>query len=612
MSGIQSAAMTGEPPAATPAADELAAWQYRSPAWKSPALFVVTAIVWVAALAWFHPRLWSLVGLADSWWGKGSVAYFVLFAELAWLYGVYNVAIVCFAALYRWRDRSEFLDARAAMLSAPTSTPVAVLYTTCNDFVERSAESCVALRYPSFKVYILDDSSDESIKARIDAFAMRHAGRVQVVRRPDRSGMKAGNLNNALRHHAREPYFAIVDADEILPRDFLVKLAPRLELDPACAFVQANHVARSSSESRLARDMGVGVDIHWRWYQPLRNKYGFVMFLGHGALLRRSCWERVSGFPEIVSEDLAYAIAVRERGFHGFFAEDVVCVEEFPSSVRAFRIRHAKWTRGTCEFLVKWTGRLLRARRITIAEKLDILFPTLNLPLTFFYFLFMVNAQFLFPFVFGQVQTLTLELGFTAVELPVLAMKPEMNTIFSADFFAMTLITILAPMLCFVVALCRQPMRMVRFLAHSTALYSALSPLTFVSVLGYAVTRKARFLVTGDERGNGATRFAERGCAARWRRLWAETHPDSIAIGSIEVAAGLVFATAAIAGLQIGFLGLAVAFVLMPIMHRVGWESPVIRAVVWVPFTLTLLGVLLGSASVVGLQPVFFGFGFHF
>ena len=38
-------------------------------------------------------------------------------------------------------------------------------------------------------------------------------------------------------------------------------------------------------------------------------------------------------------------------------------------------------------------GWLLRAKNISWTEKLDILFPTLNLPLTLVYFLFMLNAN---------------------------------------------------------------------------------------------------------------------------------------------------------------------------------------------------------------------------
>lgn len=587
----------------TEAASRLALWSYRSPAFKSPALFVVVLGVWSACLVWFHPRLWSLLGVADAWWAKLSVGYFVLFAELAWLYGIYNVAVVVFAALYRLRYRRDFLATTEARSLSPSQTAVAVLYATCNDFVEHSAQSCVDQDYHDYSVYVLDDSSDPDIKARIDAFAIANGPRVQVVRRPDRRAAKAGNLNHALAQVVREPFFAIVDADEVLPPDFLVKLAPRLEADPSCGFVQANHRASPRPPSRLARDMGIGVDIHWKWYQPLRNKYGFVMFLGHGALLRRSCWEEVGGFPEIVSEDLGYAIALRERGYHGFFAEDVVCDEEFPETVRAFRVRHVKWTRGTCEFLLQWTGRLLRSRRIATAEKLDILFPTLNLPMTFFFFLFMVNAQFLFPFVLGEFRTLTFELGGSQLQLPVLSMKDEMNAVFGLDFYAITVLTVLAPVLCFIVELWRRPWTLLRFLTHSASLYAALSPLTFISVLGFALTRKARFLVTGDTAGNGAVSLS---------KFWSETHPDTRGVRGFELFAALTFAIAAIVGFQISFLGLAVGFALLPIMHSIGWSPRPVRALVWVPFSLILAGIGLGSLGVMGLAPVFFGFGFHF
>lgn len=582
---------------------KIALWEYRSPAFKSPSLYVVVVAVWATCLIWFHPRLWSLMEVGDVWWAKLSIAYFVFFAELAWLYGIYNVAIVAFAALYRTRTRKDFLETSEALVHSPSCQPVAVLYTTCNDFVERSAQSCVEQDYDDFRVYILDDSSDPKIKACIDAFAHRHCDQVEVIRRPDRRAAKAGNLNHALAKHVHEPFFAVVDADEVLPPDFLAKLAPRLEVDPSCGFVQANHRASRRPPSNLARDMGVGVDIHWKWYQPLRNKFGFVMFLGHGAVLRRSCWLEVGGFPEIVSEDLGYAIALRERGYHGFFAEDVICDEEFPDTVRAFRVRHVKWTRGTCEFLWQWMPRLLRARRITTAEKLDILFPTLNLPMTFFFFLFMVNAQFLFPFVLGEFRTLTLELGGAQLQLPILSMKDEMNAVFGMDFYAITVLTVMAPVLCFIVELWRRPWTLLKFLTHSAALYAALSPLTFISVLGFAVTRKARFLVTGDVIGNGRHSVAT---------FWSETHPDSRAVRGFEFFAALTFAVAAIVGFQISFLGLAIGFALLPIMHSTGWSQPPIRFLVWLPFSLILAGIGLGSLGIMGIAPVFFGFGFHF
>jgi cellulose synthase/poly-beta-1,6-N-acetylglucosamine synthase-like glycosyltransferase len=555
---------------------------------------------WALAVAHFGPRLLSLLEMADSGWSFASIAFFAVFAQIAWLYGFYNIAVVLFALIDRIGER----DPAPNVAVTPA---VAILYTTCDDFVEKSAESCVAQDYPDFHVYLLDDSATSAARARVDDFASRHSHRVTVVRRPDRRGFKAGNLNHAIEKVAHEPLFAVVDADEILPINFLRRMTPWLLSNDAYGFVQANHRSRPDHESLLARDLGVGIDIHWKWYQPLRNRYGFVMFLGHGAVLRRSCWQEVGGFPEIVSEDLGYAIALRERGYHGRFVEDVICQEEFPATVRAFRIRHVKWTRGTCEFLHRWMARLLRAKNITTTEKLDILFPTLNLPLTFFFFLFMINAALILPMALGEVRDLTLVVLGQEIVTPTLALRPGVERIAGLDFFAITMMTIVAPVLCFILSLAAQPLRLVRFLAHSTAIYAALSPLSFIAVMGYAVSRQAQFLVTGT------TVVAEKLRPHRGvRDFFSRTHPDSSVVQALEFGAGAGFLAAALMTFQVGFAGVAIGFMLLPLMHDGGWRRGAAGYLVWAPFTLVAIGVAMGSAGVMGLQPVLFGFGFHF
>ncbi|MCB0586186.1 MAG: glycosyltransferase, partial [Phaeodactylibacter sp.] len=411
--------------------------------------------------------------------------------------------------------------------------------------------------------------------------------------------------------------FAIADADEILPPDFLSKLVPVMEADPRCGFTQANHRANPNAQSNLARAMGVGVDLHWKWYQPLRNNFGFVMFLGHGALLRRKCWEEVGGFPDIVSEDLGFAIHIREKGYRGRFVEDVVCYEDFPDTVRAFRIRHMKWTRGTSEFLSKKMGWLLKAKNISWTEKLDILFPTLNLPLTLVYFLFMVNANLVLPYFFGQAADVTFVLAGQEWVLPVMSMDAGFQAIYDWDFFAITMLSFFAPVLCFIIGLAHQPAKLFRFLSQSTVLYAALSPLSSIGVLAYMVSGKAIFLVTGDNAqkehhaGGGAAHFAQR-LRASWRDFLAKSHPDTPIVQAFEVLTGLLFAIVCLQTFQISFFGLCLAFILLPLMHHLGWNNRAMRVLMYLPFILILLGVFVASLSLFGLQSVFFGYGFHF
>ncbi|GAB4242723.1 MAG: hypothetical protein Kow0027_01340 [Saprospiraceae bacterium] len=580
-----------------------------------PWLYVSIFVAWALSLWWFQPRLWTLLDAAYSTPSWVALFSFILFIDFAWLYGFYNVGVVAFALIHRWfMPKPENALTKSDLLEYPA---VAVLYTTYNDFLEESVLSCVQQDYPNYTVYILDDSTRDECKKVVDDFAAQFPDKVVVVRRPDRKAFKAGNLNHALERVVKEPYFAIADADEILPPDFLSKLVPVMEADPKVGFVQANHRANPNMKSKLSKDLGPGIDIHWKWYQPLRNDFGFVMFLGHGAVLRRDVWKKIGGFPDIVSEDLGFAIEARELGYRGRFVENVVCYEDFPDTVRAFRIRHMKWTRGTSEFLKKKMAWLLRAKNITWAEKLDILFPTLNLPLTLLYFLFMVNANLILPYFFGKSQIMTVEMGGTALTFPVMVLHEAFMNIYSPDFFAITMLTFFAPVLCFILAMALKPLKLFRFLAHSTALYAALGPLSSIGVLAYLISGKAIFLVTGDKQQKehtdtaGASSFFAK-LKKGWENLIHKSHPDTLPVQAFEVLTGLVFAVACLYMFQISFFGLCLAFVLLPVMHYLGWDAKAMRVLVYLPFALILLGVGLASLSMVGMQTVFFGYGFHF
>jgi cellulose synthase/poly-beta-1,6-N-acetylglucosamine synthase-like glycosyltransferase len=578
-----------------------------------PQLYLTIFIVWAAALFWFHPRLTKLLTLARTPFQTGALLFFIVFTELAWLYGFYNIGVIAFAQLYRLRSRR--LDLPPAL---PEPAPaVAVLYTTCNDFVEESAATCVAQNYPNYTVYVLDDSTEPAFRERVDAFAARYPERVRVVRRGSRQGFKAGNLNHALTHAATsEPLFALVDADELLPPNFLRRMVPRVLADERCGFAQANHRCIPDTPGSLGDAMGVGIDIHWRWYQPLRNRYGFVMLLGHGAVLRRAAWEEIGGFPEIVSEDLGYALRIREHGWRGLFVEDVVCKEAFPETIRAFRVRHMKWTRGTCEFLSKEMTRALWSRRVSLVEKLDVLFPTLSLPLSLFYFLYIVDANLIIVTLFGHARPLTLALGGTQMVVPVWGLDQSFREVMSADFYFITLTTFVAPILCFIIELARQPGVLFRFLCRSSTVYAALGPMSCLGVLSYLITGKAKFLVTGDRRSAATPDVAAPSPIARLRagvrRLLSGSHPDHPVVQGFELLCGITFGATCLALLQISFLGLAISFILLPVLHHVSWEHPLMQRLIYLPFLLILAGISLGGLGVLGVQAVFFGYGFHF
>jgi len=569
-------------------------------------MYLATFVVWALVVWRFHEPLAELVSAGDSWWLSGMLLYFVVFVSIAWLYGVYNIAVVVFARITARRPEPE----RPIGLESP---PVAVLYTTYNDFSEAAALTCVELDYPAYTVYLLDDSTDPAFQARVDEFALEHGERVQVIRRPDRVGFKAGNLNHALEMVVEEPLFVVVDADERMPPDFLTVLVPQMMGDDSLGFIQANHRCLADGED-LQADLAVGVDVHWKWYQPLRNRYGFVMFLGHGAVIRRDAWLVAGGFPELVSEDLAFAIAAREHGYIGAFEERVICWEEFPETVRDFRRRHVKWSRGTAEFLHRFAGKLVRSRRVSTTEKLDILFPTVNLPLTLFFFLFMLIAGLAIPLLAGARSTLTVDLGVLDLGIPVFRLPEAFTALHRWDIYLVTLVTIISPLSSFILDLWRQPVRLARFLGQSTALYATLAPLTAMAIIGYLFTRRAQFIVTGD-RGAATSSAEDEGATRREkiRHFLSTTDPDSPAVRACELWIAVIVIVGAAITYQIALVGIGVGYLLVSRMHRSGWDRWRNNPALYAPAMGIGGSTVLGASSLVGLQPAFFGLSmFHF
>ena len=221
----------------------------------------------------------------------------------------------------------------------------------------------------------------------------------------------------------------------------------------------------------------------------------------------------------------------------------------------------------------------------------------------------MIVAGLGMPFVLGEQRDLTWVVMGRELVWPVYALPPEMTKLFTADFFAITVLTLFAPVLCFVLEHWRTPLKLFGFLAKSTALYAALSPLSAICVAGYALTGKARFLVTGDASSQEAQAGGRGNPIVRYLT---ETHPSSPATWIMEVAAGAIFLSAAIVSFQPAFAGLALAFMLQPLLHGFEWDKSWLRRPAMLPFTVILASVGLGGASLFGLQPVLFGFGFHF
>ncbi|MGI8605330.1 MAG: glycosyltransferase [Verrucomicrobiales bacterium] len=301
---------------------------------------------------------------------------------------------------------------------AATWPAVAVLYPTRNDFCETAVERLCSLNYPNSTVFICDDSTLEEFRTRADVWA-EGKPQVRVMRRDGRRGFKAGNLNRVLNLIESDfEFFVVCDADGLLPVDFIqaclvhfersedfhslsnvrpVRRASGLSAGPAfqsvgngqterppdgtgqrpvlptyLAFVQARQEALPAMRGTWADALGAVVGTHFRWQVRARSRAGFVMFYGHGALVSLEAWRQSGGFPEIATEDLAFSLELRSKGWCGIYADDIICQEAFPPTLGQLSRRNEKWIRGTAECLRKHGRRFFLAPGISWTEKADV------------------------------------------------------------------------------------------------------------------------------------------------------------------------------------------------------------------------------------------------
>ncbi len=612
-------------------------------------VWIAVIALWLCAALALTPPMAALWTAAPRWPEALALGVFIAVLNLFWFFGVYYlvIAVVSFRqAVARVSEANgsmeggtawdlDFVRSSNALAGiAGTGTEpssderprVLLLYPTRNDFRREAVEALWRVRVRGrCEVVICDDSTLERYRVEIDgvaagAMAEQEDGlnRVRVVRRAVGSaGWKAGNVNHALREAgAQAEYFAICDADGVFPSDFVDKLLPHFAAAPGAgeapvAFAQARQEGNPAQADAFGQAMGAAVGAHFRHVVRGRQAGGFVMFYGHGALLSMEAWRAVGGFPENVTEDLAFSMNLRAAGWRGVYADEVVCLEDFPATWPRLRRRSEKWIRGTAECLRRHLGPFLRSPRVPWWEKLDVLMHGATHAMAVPMLLFLLALATVLPWEMKEFRMpggVFLPPAGGGMNLVEQAMGLRYHVYWSWDFYLVMLLTMLGPSLPLVaesiVARCRRQgkgsadgerwrtpqlggLRLLHYLAASAFVYLAGLVAEAWAVAAYALTGKAYFRTTNDAadpaHGKGGVR-------AGWNG-WSVNHP---LVFALEGLAGAGFLWAVLAHRNLWFLGPGAALLLSPFVAGLGWKHPAMRALSWVPFlaAAALLGAI--------------------
>nr|MDQ5835669.1 glycosyltransferase [Acidobacteriota bacterium] len=288
-------------------------------------------------------------------------AYFALLGVLS-AFGVYRVKqVVDFWRCRRVGPRPESFFAEDELPRVTVQLPL------FNEVyvVERLLAAVTAFDYPRerLEIQVLDDSTDETRTLAERAVARHRAEgfRVSYIHREDRTGFKAGALENGLKSAAGE-LVAIFDADFVPRPDCLRKLVHFFN-DPllACAQMRWSHI--NGSYNLLTRLQTILLDGHFVVEQTVRNRTGgFFNFNGTAGLWRRRAIELSGGWQhDTLTEDTDLSFRAQLMGWRFVYLLDEDAPSEVPVEINAFKAQQRRWAKGVTEVALKLYPRILRS-----------------------------------------------------------------------------------------------------------------------------------------------------------------------------------------------------------------------------------------------------------
>jgi cellulose synthase/poly-beta-1,6-N-acetylglucosamine synthase-like glycosyltransferase len=225
---------------------------------------------------------------------QGSLGYFiwticyltVLFGLSA--YGIHRYFIIYLFLKNRKREpvpAARFEQLPKVTMQLPIFNEIYV--------VERLLRSVSELDYPRdlLQIQVLDDSTDDTCEITSScADELRRRGfNVEVIRRVDRTGFKAGALAVGLEA-AEGDFVCILDADFVPAPDFLRRTIPHLVARPKLGMVQTRWGHLNPFNNWLTLGQTLALDSHFVIEQTARSRGGWLMtFNGSGGVWRAEC-----------------------------------------------------------------------------------------------------------------------------------------------------------------------------------------------------------------------------------------------------------------------------------------------------------------------------------
>ena len=312
-------------------------------------------------------------------------------------YLVLNVLAIR-AVRHQLKGRSSLLDPLGISGFEPPISIIVPAYNEATTIVS-TVRSAMQLAYPEFEIIVVNDGSkDATLDALVNAFNMRefpeayrvrlasaklraiwHTPQHRNLRVVDKdNGGKADAINAGI-NAARYPLVCVVDADTILMRDSLLRIAQPFIDDPTT--VACGGTVRIANGCRVEEGLLVEVGTPRNWlplFQVMEylraflfgrmgwsEVNGLLIISGAFSVMRKDIVIEAGGYlVDTIGEDMEMVLRLHRhmkasgKPYRITFVPDPIVWTEAPESIAILKNQRVRWQRGLCESLWKNRGLL--------------------------------------------------------------------------------------------------------------------------------------------------------------------------------------------------------------------------------------------------------------
>ncbi|GMU95463.1 MAG: glycosyltransferase family 2 protein [Ignavibacterium album] len=320
--------------------------------------------------------------------------YIVLFYFLSLVTIYFTLNIISFFRILRYKNKIEFADLER-IFKLKNYKPISVIvpaYNEGNNIVE-NVKSLLQLIYPQFQLVIVNDGSkDNTLQKLIDNFSLKQISfpdlykikseKINAVYKSKEirnltvvdkvNGGKADAINAGI-NVAKYPLITVIDADSLLERDCLLKIAqPFIENENVVAVGGTIRIA-NGCEVRKGHIIKVGLSKNWlarfqvieylRAFLFGRTGFdalnGILIISGAFSCFKRDAVVEIGGYRSgSIGEDMEIVMRLHKH-FRKInpdtkitFIPDPICWTEAPESLKILMRQRTRWQKGTIESLL--------------------------------------------------------------------------------------------------------------------------------------------------------------------------------------------------------------------------------------------------------------------